>query len=67
MLLGTISNGKYVTVVFAKCNNERCSNFTTVHDLNGSWCCPECFIQSESGERPTRDEYNKMKMEYDWN
>ena len=28
-------------VTFAKCNNKKCSNFTTNHDLSGSWCMDE--------------------------
>ena len=53
-------------VTFAKCNNVKCSNFTTNHDLSGSWCMDECFIESESGERITHKELLEMKVDYDW-
>jgi len=53
-------------VTFAKCNNKKCSNFTTNHDLSGSWCMDECFIESESGERITHIELLEMKVDYDW-
>jgi hypothetical protein len=50
----------------AKCDNKKCSNFTTNHDLHGSWCMDECFIENESGERITHIELLKMKVDYDW-
>ena len=53
-------------VTFAKCNNVKCSNFTINHDLSGSWCMDECFIESESGERITHKELLEMKVDYDW-
>ena len=53
-------------VTFAKCNNVKCSNFTTNHDLSGSWCMDECFIESESGQRITHRELLEMKVDYDW-
>jgi hypothetical protein len=53
-------------VKMVKCNNEKCLNFSSNHDLSGTWCCDECFIESESGNRPTHDEVLQMKVNYDW-
>jgi hypothetical protein len=51
-----------------KCYNKTCYNFTTNHDLAGTWCCNECFIESENPEleRLTRKELLDMKVKYDW-
>ncbi len=38
----------------AKCNNEKCNNFTTNHDLAGSWCSISCIEEAETGERPDK-------------
>lgn len=32
------------------CYNKKCYNFTSYQQLNGRWCCDECFIESESEE-----------------
>ena len=40
-----------ITVCFAKCDNEKCNNFTTNHDLSGSWCSSECWIIGACGEK----------------
>lgn len=49
------------------CWNPKCSNFTTNQDLNGTWCCDECFIEVESqNPRITRRELLEMKVDYDW-
>lgn len=49
------------------CMNPQCQNFTSSHDLSGTWCQAECFIESESGEpRPTREEYLQMTIDYGW-
>ena len=53
-------------VTFAKCNNKKCSNFTTNHDLSGSWCMDECFIEFETGEKITHRELLQMKVNHDW-
>ena len=53
-------------VTLTKCDNVKCSNFTTNHDLNGSWCMDECFIDFESGQRITHRELLEMKVDYDW-
>ena len=53
-------------VTFAKCNNVKCSNFTTNHDLSGSWCMDACIIESESGQRVTDKELLQMKVNHDW-
>ncbi len=44
---GEIEKWRVALVLFAKCDNEPCLNFTTRHDLAGSWCCDECIISSE--------------------
>ena len=51
-------------VTFAKCNNVKCSNFTTNHDLSGSWCMDECFIEFETGEKITHRELLQMKVSF---
>jgi len=49
------------------CWNKKCYNFTTNQDLNGTWCCDECFIETESqNPRITRRELLEMKVDYDW-
>ncbi len=40
---------------FAKCTNDKCSNFTTTHDLAGSWCSISCIVEFETGERPDQN------------
>ena len=64
MLLGTISETKsrihpetneleewkVVKLCLAKCDNDRCFNFTTRHDLAGSWCSDNCVIEYEERE-----------------
>lgn len=52
----------------AKCDNAKngCQNFTTNHDLAGSWCCSECFCQHESGERPTRKQFLQSILNWKW-
>lgn len=50
------SRGNIAITLAAHCNNKNCSNFTTNHDLAGSWCCDACFVESECGERPTDEE-----------
>lgn len=51
-----------------KCYNKTCYNFTSNHDLSGTWCSEECFIQSENPELPrlTRKELLDMKEKYGW-
>lgn len=50
-----------------KCQNPLCYNFTSNHDLGGTWCCNECFIEVESqAPRITRRELYEMKVDYDW-
>lgn len=49
------------------CMNTLCQNFTSSHDLSGTWCQAECFIEFESGEpRQTREEYLQMIIDYGW-
>ena len=48
------------------CQNKNCFNFTSKHDLSGTWCQDECFIESESGERISHMELLEMKVDYDW-
>lgn len=48
------------------CQNRRCQNFTSNHDLGGSWCQDECFMENESGQRITHIELLEMKVDYDW-
>ena len=48
------------------CQNKGCLNFTSNHDLAGSWCQDVCFMESESGIRLTRQEELEMKVDYDW-
>lgn len=54
---------------YAKCNNKLCNNFTTSHDLNGSWCSHICFVQNELDyeQRMTIPEIKEMliKAGYD--
>ena len=49
-----------------KCYNKKCLNFSSNHDLSGTWCSDECFIESESGTRPTHKEVLQTKVNYDW-
>lgn len=50
------------------CQNPTCFCFASDShiDLNGAWCSDECFIEFESGTRPTRRELLEMKVDYDW-
>lgn len=57
------TNGKLAN----HCYNIKCYNFTSNQELNGRWCCDECFIESESEEpRITRRELLEIKVKYDW-
>lgn len=59
-----------ISTDIAKCDNAKngCNNFTTNHDLSGSWCCPECFVQHEdpSQQRMTRTEYYQYAVRNKW-
>lgn len=48
------------------CQNKTCFNFSSKHDLSGTWCQDECFIESESGQKITHIELLEMKVDYDW-
>ena len=48
------------------CQNPKCFNFTSNTDLAGTWCCDECFIQFETGDRPTRKQLLQSKLDWKW-
>lgn len=50
------------------CQNPKCFCFCSEShiDLGGAWCCDECFIEFETGTRPTRRELLETKVDYDW-
>ncbi len=67
---GEVETWKVSSVTFAKCDNDKngCNNFTTNHDLAGSWCSKECFMQHESYDKikVTRKELLQLMLNWSW-
>lgn len=59
-----MNNLKLITI--NHCQNPKCFNFTSKHDLSGTWCSDECFIEFESGQKISHLELLEMKVDYDW-